>query len=266
MSSYTRPTIIIGRDTRLSGDMLEAALAAGMASAGVDVVNVGVVPTPAVAQIVLARGASAGAVISASHNPFEDNGIKFFGPNGKKLPDRVEDEITTLISLLDTLPKPTGGDIGRISETRLPVADYVERVTATLAAHGSSPLSGLKLVMDCANGAAYELAPQIFRDLGAHLTLLNAEPDGVNINVDCGSTHPKEMADVVRATTAHAGLAFDGDADRVMLADENGNIVDGDRMMAILALYLHRAGAVDRECRCSDHYEQCGPGASARSA
>ena len=241
-SSYARPTIIIGRDTRLSGDMLEAALAAGMASAGVDVVNVGVVPTPAVAQIVLARGASAGAVISASHNPFEDNGIKFFGPNGKKLPDRVEDEITALMSTLDTLPKPTGGDIGRVSETRLPVTDYVERVAATLAAHGSSPLSGLKLVMDCANGAAYELAPQIFRDLGAHLTLLNAEPDGVNINVDCGSTHPKEMADVVRATTAHAGLAFDGDADRVMLADESGNIVDGDRMMAILALYLRQQG------------------------
>ena len=136
-SSYTRPTIIIGRDTRLSGDMLEAALAAGMASAGVDVVNVGVVPTPAVAQIVLARGASAGAVISASHNPFEDNGIKFFGPNGKKLPDRVEDEITTLISVLETLPKPTGGDIGRIIETRLPVADYMERVAATLATHGN---------------------------------------------------------------------------------------------------------------------------------
>jgi phosphoglucosamine mutase len=181
-------------------------------------------------------------VISASHNPFEDNGIKFFGPNGKKLPDRVEDEITALTHILETLPKPTGGDIGRVTETRLPVTDYVERVAATLATHGALPLSGLKLVMDCANGAAYEIAPQIFRDLGAHLTLLNAEPDGVNINVDCGSTHPKEMADVVRATTAHAGLAFDGDADRVMLADENGDIVDGDRMMAILALYLHAQG------------------------
>ena len=240
--TYTRPTVIIGRDTRLSGDMLEAALAAGMASAGVDVVNVGVVPTPAVAQIVLARGARAGAVISASHNPFEDNGIKFFGPDGKKLPDRVEDEIAALIHILETLPAPTGGDIGRVTETRLPVADYIERVSLTLSAHGSAPLTGLKLVMDCANGAAYELAPQIFRDLGAHLTLLNADPDGVNINVECGSTHPHEMASVVRATTAHAGLAFDGDADRVMLADENGAILDGDRMMAILALFLHEQG------------------------
>ena len=249
--TYTRPTIIVGRDTRLSGDMLEAALAAGMAASGVDVVNVGVVPTPAVAQIVLSRGASAGAVISASHNPFEDNGIKFFGPDGKKLPDRVEDEIGGLIHILETLPKPTGGDIGRIVESRLPVADYVERVEATLnasgtlGAHGSLPLSGLKLVMDCANGAAHELAPQIFRDLGAHLTLLHAEPDGLNINVDCGSTHPDEMATVVRATTAHAGLAFDGDADRVMLADENGVIVDGDRMMAILALHLHGQGLLN---------------------
>ena len=241
-STYTRPTIIIGRDTRLSGDMLESALAAGMASAGVDVVNVGVVPTPAVAQIALARGASMGAVISASHNPFQDNGIKFFGANGKKLPDRVEDDIAGLMRVLETLPKPTGGDIGRITLTRLPVADYVERVTAALAAHGSSPLSGLKLVMDCANGAAYELAPQIFHDLGAHLTLLEVEPDGININVECGSTHPKEMAAIVRATTAHAGLAFDGDADRVMLADENGEIVDGDRMMAIIALHLRHIG------------------------
>ena len=242
ISTYTRPTIIIGRDTRLSGDMLEAALAAGMASAGVDVVNVGVVPTPAVAQIVLARGASAGAVISASHNPFEDNGIKFFGPNGKKLPDRVEDEIAALIHILETLPIPTGGDIGRVIETRQPIADYMDRVAGTLASYGNTPLSGQKLVMDSANGAAYELAPQIFRDLGAHLTLLNADPDGVNINVECGSTHPHEMSSVVCATTANAGLAFDGDADRVMLADENGAIVDGDRMMAILALSLHAQG------------------------
>ncbi len=241
-TAYTRPTIIIGRDTRLSGDMLEAALAAGMAASGVDVVNVGVVPTPAVAQIVLSRGASAGAVISASHNPFEDNGIKFFGPDGKKLPDRVEDEISALMHVLETLPRPTGGDIGRIVESRLPVADYVQRVEATTHTQDGHALSGLKLVMDCANGAAHELAPQIFRDLGAHLTLLHAEPDGLNINVDCGSTHPQEMQTVVKATTAHAGLAFDGDADRVMLADENGDIVDGDRMMAILALHLSARG------------------------
>ena len=245
MASLTgsdRPTVIIGRDTRLSGDMLEAALAAGLASAGVDVVNVGVVPTPAVAQIVLARGAAAGVVISASHNPFEDNGIKFFGPNGMKLPDRVEDEITDLMSRLETLPKPMGGNIGRIVETRTPIKDYVQRVAATVVTQDAHPFAGLKLVMDCANGAAYELAPTLFRDLGAQLSILHAEPDGININVACGSTHPKEMARVVCATGAHAGLAFDGDADRVMLADEKGNIVDGDRMMAILALALHAEG------------------------
>src|SRR5579871_3511499 len=160
-----RPHVVIGRDTRLSGDMLKAALAAGLAAMGMDVVNVGTVPTPAVAQIVLARRAAAGVVISASHNPFEDNGIKFFGPNGKKLPDSVEDEIAALIPQLDTLPRPARGDIGRIAETREPVQDYVERVCANMRMYGSQPLAELRLVMDCANGAAYQLAPQIFQSL-----------------------------------------------------------------------------------------------------
>jgi phosphoglucosamine mutase len=232
-----RPFVIIGRDTRLSGDMLEAALAAGLAAMGVDVVNVGIVPTPAVAQIVLARRAAAGVVISASHNPFDDNGIKFFGRNGRKLPDSVEDTIEALLGHLDTLPRPVGGDIGRIVETREPVADYQARVMTTLC--GAQPLRGLRLVMDCANGAAYELAPQIFRELGAELTLLHAAPDGININVQCGSTKPQDMAATVRECGVHAGLAFDGDADRVLFADEHGEIVDGDRMMAIIALHLH---------------------------
>jgi phosphoglucosamine mutase len=234
--------VVIGRDTRLSGDMLEAALAAGLAAMGVDVINVGTVPTPAVAQIVLARNAAAGVVISASHNPFADNGIKFFGPNGKKLPDAVEDEIAALVATLETLPRPTRGDIGRIIETREPVGDYLDRVRATMSDYGAQPLADLHLVMDCANGAAYELAPQVFRDLGARITLLHAEPDGVNINVDCGSTHPQQMAAHVLKSGAQAGLAFDGDADRVMLADECGRIVDGDRMMAIIALHLAAAG------------------------
>jgi phosphoglucosamine mutase len=229
---------VIGRDTRLSGDMLESALAAGLAAMGVDVINVGTVPTPAVAQITLARQAAAGVVISASHNPFEDNGIKFFGPNGKKLPDPVEDEIAALIPTLDTLPRPTHGGIGRILETREPVQSYIDRVQTTMRGYGPAPLTGLHLVMDCANGAAYELAPQIFRSLGAQLTVLHAEPDGVNINVACGSTHPEELAAVVPDMGAQAGLAFDGDADRVMLVDERGRIVDGDRMMAIIALHL----------------------------
>lgn len=242
VSEGARPTVVIGRDTRLSGDMLEAALAAGLAAMGVDVVNVGVVPTPAVAQLVLALGAVGGVVISASHNPFEDNGIKFFGSNGKKLPDRVEDAITALLEELDTLPRPTGAQIGRVTETHEPVEEYKRRVMATVGGPEAQPLAGLHLIMDCAHGAASQIAPEIFTALGARLTVLNADPNGININVDCGSTHPQQMAAAVLASEAQAGLAFDGDADRVMLADEHGCIVDGDRMMAILALDLHRKG------------------------
>jgi len=237
-----RPAVVIGRDTRLSGDMLEAALAAGLAAMGVDVTNVGVVPTPAVAQIVLARNFAAGIVISASHNPFEDNGIKFFGANGKKLPDRVEDEIEATIAALGTLPRPTGGDIGRVVETHEPVTEYVSRVMATIGGTEARPLGGLRLVMDCANGAAFELGPMIFHDLGADLTVIHAEPNGVNINVHCGSTKPQDMAAKVKEAGASAGLAFDGDADRVILADEQGEIVDGDQMMAIIALHLQALG------------------------
>lgn len=240
--SGKRPAMIIGRDTRLSGDMLEGALAAGLAARGVDVLNVGVVPTPAVAQIVLAREADAGAVISASHNPFEDNGIKLFGSTGKKLADAVEDEIEALLGQLDDAPQPTGGAIGRIEDRTELAADYVARVKASVP--HDSPLHGMRLVMDCANGAAYDLAPRIFRDLGADLTVMHAEPNGVNINVECGSTRPQAMAAAVPAVGADAGLAFDGDADRVILADEHGRIVDGDRMMAIIALDLHERSAL----------------------
>ncbi|HLJ57793.1 MAG TPA: phosphoglucosamine mutase [Chthonomonadaceae bacterium] len=239
-----KPCVIIGRDTRLSGDMLEAAIAAGLASMGVDVINVDVVPTPAVAQIVLAKGAAAGIVISASHNPFEDNGIKLFGPNGKKLPDSVEDEIEEIMGRLAEIDPPTGGGIGRIHETREPVQCYLERVERTAGGREAAPLRGLSLVMDCANGAAYEVAPRLFRELGADVRVIHAEPDGVNINVECGSTRPAEMARMVVDSGASAGLAFDGDADRVMLADERGAIVDGDRMMAILAMDLHARGAL----------------------
>jgi phosphoglucosamine mutase len=238
----SRPFVVIGRDPRISGDMLEAALAAGLASMGVDVVNVGVVPTPAVARIVLARGAAAGVVISASHNPFEDNGIKFFGSDGKKLSDRVEDAIEASLDILDTLPRHTGGDLGRIVETREPVMEYVARVMATVHGHEDRPLQGMRLVLDCANGAAYDLAPEIFMNLGADVSALHVAPNGININVDCGSTRPQEMMARAAEIGAHAGLAFDGDADRVMMADEHGDVVDGDRMMAIIALHLHALG------------------------
>jgi phosphoglucosamine mutase len=222
--------------------MLEAAIAAGLASMGVDVVNVDIVPTPAVAQIVLALGAAAGIVISASHNPFEDNGIKFFGPNGKKLADTVEDEIEYITGRLEEIPVPTGGGLGRIHETREPVQHYLDRVEGTAGGRQAAPLRGLSLVMDCANGAAYELAPILFRDLGAQVTVLHAEPDGININVQCGSTKPQSMAQQVPRCGAAAGLAFDGDADRVLLADERGEVVDGDQMMAILAIDMHERG------------------------
>jgi len=237
-----KPVVVIGRDTRLSGDMLEAAIAAGLAAMGVDVLNVGIVPTPAVAQIVLALGAAAGIVISASHNPFEDNGIKFFGANGRKLPDSVEDDIEAILGRLAEIKVPIGGGIGRIREDREPVQLYLDRVKATVGGRQVAPLEGLTLVMDCANGAAYELAPRLFEDLGATVSVMHAEPDGVNINVHCGSTRPQSMAAKVLETRANAGLAFDGDADRVLLADEHGNIVDGDRMMAILAIHLHDLG------------------------
>ncbi|MCS6777576.1 MAG: phosphoglucosamine mutase [Chloroherpetonaceae bacterium] len=233
-----RPVVVLGRDTRLSGDMLAAALASGLATMGVDVIDVGIVPTPAVAQMVLTTGACAGVVVSASHNPFEDNGIKFFGPSGKKLADAQEDAIEALLDSVESLPRSTRGDIGRIRATREPVQEYVACVQRSIPSCDARPLQGMRLVIDCANGAAFELAPQIFRELGAEVVPINAAPDGININVACGSTHPFAMAATVRETRADAGMAFDGDADRVILSDEQGNIVDGDRVMAILALHF----------------------------
>lgn len=247
-----RRQVVLGRDTRLSGDMLASALSAGLTSVGIDVIDVGIVPTPAVAQIVLALRAQAGVVISASHNPFEDNGIKFFGPNGRKLPDTVEDEIAARVPQAETLPRALRGEIGHIRHTREPIKEYTRRVMATMgwSAHindedeedddgpSSRPLSGMRLVVDCANGAAYEIAPELLMDLGAEVSTLHTRPDGININVNCGSTHPTEMASYTLKHRSDAGLAFDGDADRVILADETGRVVDGDQMMAIIALHL----------------------------
>ena len=230
--------VIVGRDTRLSGDMLEGALNAGMAAMGALVVNVGIVPTPAVARIVVLSGATAGAVISASHNPYEDNGIKFFGADGKKLSDAVEDEIEAAMDNWDSLPRPTGASIGRIEDSRKQVAGYISQVEATAGGR----LDGLKLVLDCANGAAYEIAPTLFSDLGAEVIPIHYSPDGININVECGSTKPGDMCRTVRESQAHAGLAFDGDCDRVMMCDERGEIVDGDRMMALCALGMKKRG------------------------
>src|SRR6266853_3978934 len=181
--------VIVGGDIRLSGDMLEGALNAGMAAMGALVVNVGIVPTPAVARIVVLSGATAGAVISASHNPYEDNGIKFFGSDGKKLSDEVEAEIEAEMDTWRSLPRPTGASIGRIEDSREKVANYIAQVEATAGGR----LDGLKLVLDCANGAAYEIAPTLFSELGAEIITIHNSPDGININLDCGSTKPADV-------------------------------------------------------------------------
>ncbi len=239
----TEPHVIVGRDTRLSGDMLEGALNAGMAAMGALVTNIGIAPTPAVSQITVLTNAAAGAVISASHNPFDDNGIKFFGPDGKKLSDAVEEEIEAAMDAWLALPKPTGAAIGRIQDSYALVDKYVAGLEQT----ARTSLAGLKLVLDCANGAAYGIAPRLFAELGANVIAIYTTPNGVNINANCGSTKPGDLCATVKALGANAGLAFDGDCDRVMMCDEYGMIVDGDRMMAICALALQRRRELDND-------------------
>lgn len=230
--------VVVGRDTRLSGDMLEAALTAGLTSMGWEALRVGVVPTPGVSRIAVSAGAAAGIVISASHNPFADNGIKFFGADGHKLSNAVEGEIEEAMGAWETLPRSRPGSIGRSRDEHRLVHDYLRQVRGTAPAR----LEGLKLVLDCANGATHALAPALFAELGAGVTAIHAEPDGVNINEGCGSTCPADLCARVREDGADAGLAFDGDGDRVMLCDARGEVVDGDRMMAICALAMQRRG------------------------
>ncbi len=240
-----RPFVIVGRDPRLSGDMLEAALSAGLASMGVDVRLVDVIPTPGVSQLVISQGAAAGVVLSASHNPYQDNGIKFFGRDGKKLHDSIEDDISELLDNVANFTLPMDDDIGFVRFMPQLTEEYAALVKAALADFGEKPLGGLKLVMDCANGAASRLGPEIYRDLGAEVTVLSNTPNGVNINDNCGSTKTKAMRDKTRELGADAGIAFDGDADRVMLSDSAGNEVDGDQMMAMIALHLKRKGKLE---------------------
>lgn len=234
-------SIVIGRDTRLSGDMLEAALVAGICSVGVDVLRVGVMPTPAVAYLTRALEAGGGVVISASHNPFEDNGIKFFGTNGYKLSDELESRIEALV--LDpnpAYPLPSGSGVGRVRE----VDDARERYIRYAATTGPETLAGLKVVLDCANGAACTVAPQLLTSLGAKVIPVHDTPDGTNINVDCGSTHPKSLQKAVCEAGADIGLAYDGDADRLIAVDERGRLVDGDHIMVMCARYLQERGAL----------------------
>lgn len=230
--------IVVGKDTRISSDMLEAALVSGILSVGVDALQLGVVSTPGVAYLTRHLGADAGVMISASHNPVEDNGIKFFGGDGFKLLDAVEDEIEALLRQEDTMPRPIGAQVGRLYQEPAVVAAYCRFLAGTVR----NRFDGLHIVMDCANGAASAIAPQVFEQLGAKVTVLHASPDGVNINVGCGSTHPHVVQRAVLEHGADLGLAFDGDADRLIAVDSQGHIVDGDHVMAICADALHRRG------------------------
>ncbi len=235
-----KPTIIIGSDTRLSGDMLNSALSSGILSYGGDVIDVGVLPTPAIAFLAMHYNADAGIVISASHNPFEYNGIKFFDSKGFKLDDSLEEEIEKVIENgVDTIENAPFDKVGkRYNKEQESLEAYVD----FLIAKTESPLNGIKLVLDCANGAAYKVAPMVYRKLGADVVVIGDSPDGININKDCGSTHTQMLSQRVVSEGAMMGLAFDGDADRLIVVDETGEEVDGDRTICICTKLLKEKG------------------------
>ena len=232
-----RHSLVIGKDPRLSGYMLEAALVAGICSMGVDVLQVGPLPTPGVAFITRSLRADAGVMISASHNPFEDNGIKFFTPEGLKLPEGMERRMEEIIYTRELHHyRPMALDVGRAYRIDDALGRYVEFVKMSFPK--GMMLDGMKLVVDCGNGAAYKAAPHVMQELGAEITVLHQEPNGTNINYQCGALYPQNMMEVVRETGADAGMSFDGDADRVIFSDEKGNRIDGDFIMAIAACDL----------------------------
>ncbi|MEN1727453.1 MAG: phosphoglucosamine mutase [Pseudomonadota bacterium] len=225
------PTVVIGKDTRISGYLFESALEAGFSAAGVDIVLLGPMPTPAVAHLTRSLGAAAGVVISASHNPYEDNGIKFFSSEGEKLADRLQEAIEAELDRdIEQVPPHQLGKARRIDDAS---GRYIEYCKATVP-YGTH-LDGLKLVVDCANGATYRIAPSVFAELGAEVVAIHDRPDGLNINRDCGSTHPESLARRVLEEQADLGVAFDGDGDRVLLVDHDGSVVDGDQILFILA-------------------------------
>lgn len=240
-----KPRVFIGKDTRLSSDMIEAALAAGLCAGGVDCVALGVVPTPAVAYLTVAHGMDAGVMISASHNPFQFNGIKIFGPKGYKLTDREEAEIEDMI-LDDAIPmhKAEAGEIGRYSQGTGLAEEYIRHIAATLP--GEKPLRGMRVLADCANGSASRTAKELFALLGAEADVICREPDGVNVNRDCGSTHMESLRQRVKAGGYALGVAFDGDADRCLAVDEKGELVDGDQMIAIFATRMKEKGTLKK--------------------
>jgi phosphoglucosamine mutase len=246
-----RPLAVIGRDSRASGDFLEAAVVAGLASLGVDVHRLGVIPTPGVAYLTGARDADFGVVLSASHNPAADNGIKFFGRGGVKLADEIEDEIEARLQAVRSgraqavaAPGPTG--FGRVTDAYSANETYLDHLLATLSSQaalsGHAPLAGLRVVVDCAHGAAYSIGPRALRRAGAEVVAIGAAPDGDNINAGVGSTHLETLASAVAEHGADAGLAFDGDADRCLAVDGDGQVLDGDQIITVLASQLKRSG------------------------
>ncbi len=244
LSNDKKGTIVVGRDTRKSGDMLEAALVAGICSTGLDVISVGIIPTPAVAYLTRKHDALAGIVISASHNPIEYNGIKFFNEDGFKLNDDIEEEIENYILNDIEIPlRPIGEDIGNKVTFEDGEIEYINFLKETI----SLDFDGVKVAMDCGNGAASNVAPKIFRDLNAEVKVINNEPNGVNINVNCGSTNPTMVQELVLNMGADIGIAFDGDADRLIAVDDKGEIIDGDHILSICATQLQEEEKLNKD-------------------
>lgn len=234
-----KPRAIIGRDTRVSGQFLDHALAAGLASAGMDVTRVGVIPTPGVAYLTEAQDIALGVVISASHNPMQDNGIKFFARGGYKLPDAMEDRIQAMLG--QDWERPLGAGVGEVHyDGKTADRAYIDHLVSTVGVS----LHGLRIAVDCANGAASDIGPLALREAGADVIVLNASPDGRNINHACGSTHPQQLQAVVKASEADFGVAFDGDADRCLAVDSQGELVDGDQIMGLLAAQMKEEGTL----------------------
>ena len=256
-----RPVAVVGRDPRASGEFLEAAVVAGLASTGADVLRLGVIPTPGVAYLTGALDAAFGVVISASHNPASDNGIKFFGRGGVKLPDGVEDDIEARLRAGDA---PPAAEFGRVSEAGAEQERYLDHLLATLADQPQPPLAGLRIVADCAHGAAYRLAPQALRRAGAEVITIGVEPDGLNINEGCGSTALGPLCAAVVEHGADAGIAYDGDADRCLAVDADGQPLDGDQILTVLATGLKEAGLARRRGGGHGHVEPGLPRGDAR--
>jgi len=233
---------VVGRDPRASGEMLEAALIAGLATTGVEVLKVGVLPTPAIAYLTQYYSADLGVVLSASHNVFSDNGVKFFSKDGKKLPDTTEDEIEKNLETI--VPHPTGSEIGRVKEMADAYEAYLHQLLETIP---TGSLKGLKIAVDCANGAASESAPDLYQRAGADVIAIHNAPDGININDNCGSTHLESLIETVKKNKCDLGIAHDGDADRCLAIDSQGNIIDGDHILAILANDFKNSGNLNND-------------------